>query len=162
MSVKKIGNIYEVKLAQGKKYFQYIADDELQLGSNVIRGFKKLYSLDSLPDLNVVANDEVEFYAHCLIKVGQKLKVWLHVGNLSELGSLDIYFRDTDDFGRKLNEEAVNVSDKWYIWKLGDKNHTRIGNLRDQFKNAEIGLVFPPQAISFRMEMGKHIVSYPE
>ena len=61
----KIGDVFSVKIDNhSKKYFQYIISDLTQLNSDVIRAFKKVYLIDTNPDLSEIVNGEVEFYAH--------------------------------------------------------------------------------------------------
>lgn len=48
--VTKIGNVFCVQISpQEKKYFQYIANDRLQLNSSVIRVFERAYPTDQGP-----------------------------------------------------------------------------------------------------------------
>ena len=64
--VTKIGDIFSVKISEiEKKYFQLIAFDLTCLNSDVIRAFKKSYTVDEKPDLSKIITDEVQFYAPC-------------------------------------------------------------------------------------------------
>lgn len=70
----KLGDVFLVNIdVSRKKYFQYIANDSLQLSSNVIKAFKSFYTSSDEPDLEDVIKDEVEFTAHCIIRLGFKL-----------------------------------------------------------------------------------------
>ena len=69
--VTKIGNVFCVQISpQEKKYFQYIANDRLQLNSSVIRVFERAYPVDQEPKLTDVVQGEVEFYAHTVLGWG--------------------------------------------------------------------------------------------
>jgi len=115
----KIGDIYCVKLDEStKKYFQYIANDMTQLNSSVIRVFKNPYAIDEIPDLNELIKGEVDFYVHVVINWGVKLKFWEKVGNVKEIGALDILFRSCGDFGKKPGETSVQISHNWRVWNL--------------------------------------------
>ena len=105
----KIGDIFSVKIDDGhKKYMQYIISDLTQLNSDVIRGFKKKYPIDYIPDLSEIIKDEVEFYAHCVTKWGIKLGYWEKIGNICDVGETGhILFRDSNDYGHKLGEEPI-------------------------------------------------------
>ena len=73
----KIGDVFSVKIDENsKKYFQLVAFDLTQLNSDVIRAFKKVYPLNANSDLTEVVNGEVEFYAHCVTKIGLKMGYW--------------------------------------------------------------------------------------
>jgi len=156
--VTKIGDLFTVKIdAKRKKYFQLIAFDLTQLNSDVIRVFKKEYPIYATPDFDEVVEGEVEFYAHCVTKGGVKLGYWEKVGKANELGKLDhILFRDTNDYGRAPGEEPVRVSNRWYVWHIGDDDFNRVGKLEGENRKAEIGLVINPQSIVHRMRTGEY------
>ncbi len=159
---KKIGDVFAVKLENGKRYFQYVENDSLQLGYDVIRVFKKVYPLDEKADVESIVADDVEFYTHCNVKLGAKYDLWEKVGNSKAVGNLDYVFRDTNDWARSSWEPPVKVSEKWYVWRLGDKHYTDIGRLNEKYKNAEIGIVFTPTDIVERLVTGKYDITYPE
>lgn len=163
-ATKEIGDIFEVKIDESKKkYFQYIANDMAQLGSDVIRVFKSTYNINEKVDISLVISDEIEFYTHCIIKVGIKLSFWEKVGNSPELGAFNhILFRNTNDYGIKAGQEPVKVSNDWYVWKINDTQFTRVGKLEGDNTKAEIGLVFNPRSIVNRMKTGEYGGSYPD
>lgn len=160
----KIGDIFAVKLDNGsKKYFQLIAFDLIQLNSDVIRVFKKSYSVNDDIDLLEIINDEVDFYAHCVTKLGVKMGLWEVIGNVSEIGDIsNIVFRNTNDYGAKVNEEKIKISEKWYIWHINDEDFTRVGKLEGENRKAEIGVVINPYSIVERIKTGKYDFVYPE
>lgn len=154
--VTKIGDVFCIKLDESqKKYFQYVANDLTQLNSNVIRGFKKSYPTDSNPKLDEVVNDEIAFYAHCVIKWGIKMGLWEKVGKAHICGEVDVLFRCTNDYGRKLGEEPVRVSNNWYVWKINEE-FKRVGKLEGENQEAEIGMVMNPLSIVHRMRTGEY------
>jgi hypothetical protein len=99
--VTKIGDVFSVRIDENsKKYFQLIAFNLMQLNSDVIRAFKKVYSVDENPDLSEIINGEVAFYAHCVTKWGVKMGLGEKTGNIKEVGALNrILFRGTSDSG---------------------------------------------------------------
>ncbi len=124
-TITKIGDVFSVKLDDNrKKYFQYVANDLTQLNSDVIRAFKKTYSINPNPDLSEIVTDEVEFYAHCVTKWGIKLGLWERVGNIANVGKVEVVFRDSEDYG---NPE-IKVSYGWWIWKINEEQK-RVGKL---------------------------------
>jgi hypothetical protein len=160
--ISKVGDIYSVLLNDGtKKYFQYIANDATQLNSEVIRAFKRKYAIEAKPDLEEIIKDEIDFFAHCFIKLGVKRELYIKVGNISQVGTLEILFRGTNDHGHKLGEEPIKVSTNWYVWKINDDKFTHVGKLTMENQNAEIGLVVNPYDIVARMETGKYNFVYP-
>jgi hypothetical protein len=105
---------------------------------------------------------EVEFYAHCVTKIGVKLGYWQKVGNSKDIGRLDhILFRDTEDYGTKPGESPIMISNNWHIWRIGDERFTDVGKLQGENRNAEIGLVFNPESITHRIRTGRYKWPYP-
>ena len=158
----KIGDVFEVKLDDNsKKHFQYIANDLTQLNSDVIRAFKKRYFLNENPSFNEIVTDEVDFYAHCITKLGIKLNLWKKIGNISDIGELkEIIFRSSRDVGVKVGEEPVKISYNWYIWKINEP-FNKVGRLEGANQKAEIGTVVNPYDIIDRMKAGKYNFVYP-
>ena len=152
----RVGNVFCARLDKNrKKYFQYIARDMSQLDSDVVRAFKRSYSVDETPDLRVVVADEVDFYAHVIVQWGIKMNLWEKVGHVSDVGGLDVLFRDTDDCGVKEGEEPVKVSTNWYVWRI-NKNFQHVGKLKGAHRDAEIGVVVAPPDIVDRMRTGEY------
>jgi hypothetical protein len=157
----KIGDVFSVKLDDNtKKYIQYVANDLTQLNSDVIRAFKKTYPINETPDLSEVVKGEVEFYAHTVTKWGIKLVIWEKVGNIADIGKVELLFRDTNDYGSKPGEQ-VKVSDKWYVWKINEK-FKQVGKLEGEYQKAEIGVVIPAVHIVHRLRTGEYDFVYPE
>jgi hypothetical protein len=159
----KIGDVFSVKIDDNnKKYFQLVAFDLTQLNSDVIRAFKKIYPIDANPDVLEIVNGEIEFYAHCVTKIGLKMGYWESIGNINDVGKTDhILFRGTNDSGSKPGEQ-IKVSHKWYVWKINDNDFTRVGKLEGENRKAEIGSVMPPDSIVYRMQTGEYDFVYPE
>lgn len=158
----KIGDVFSVKIDNdSKKYFQLIALDLTQLNSDVIRAFKTTYPANASPDLLEIVNGEIDFYAHCVTKLGLKMSYWVKVGNITEVGKTDyILFRDTNDYGSKSGEQ-IEVSNNWYVWKINDADFTTVGKLEGENLNAEIGIVISPDSIVCRMQTGSYDFKYP-
>lgn len=72
--VTKIGDIFSVTLDNGNlRFFQYIANDSSCLGASVIRVFKKEYPKGYELNPEEVVSDEVDFYAHTILRMGSAL-----------------------------------------------------------------------------------------
>ncbi|ENX43324.1 Imm26 family immunity protein [Acinetobacter sp. NIPH 2100] len=160
----KIGDIFSVKLDENrKKYFQLIAFDLTQLNSDVIRVFNKVYSQNENPNLFEIVSGEIDFYAHCVTKFGLKMNLWEKVGNILEVGDISkVLFRDTNDYGGKVGEDKIKISEKWYVWHINDDEFTRVGKLEGENRKAEIGIVVNPNDIVERIKTGKYDFVYPE
>lgn len=160
----KIGDVFSVKIDdKHKKYFQYIISDLTQLNSDVIRAFKKEYPISAYPDLSEIVNGEVEFYTHCVTKLGLKMKLWEIIGNTAEIGNIsDIIFRDTNDYGFKGEENQINVSRNWYVWHVNDKEFSRVGKLEGENRKSYIGIVINPLGIIELLRGNKYPINYPE
>jgi hypothetical protein len=158
----KIGDVFSVKIDEtGKKYFQLIAYDLTVLNSDVIRAFKKVYPINAKPDLSEIVTGKVDFYAHCVTKWGVKMNLWEKVGSTKEVGTLNhILFRNTNDYGCKVGEEPVRISENWYVWNINEKFRD-VGKLTGEGRKAEIGVIVNPYDIVERVKTGKYNFSYP-
>jgi hypothetical protein len=159
----KIGDVFSAKVADNaKRYFQLIAFDRTQLNSDVIRAFKTAYPLAADPDLAQVVGGDVDFYAHCITRLGLRMGLWEKVAHTAEIGDTsDILFRDTRDWGRKLGEEPVRVSSNWYVWHINDEGFTHVGRLEGDNRRAEIGVVVSARDIVQRLQGNGYPFSYP-
>lgn len=160
----KIGDVFSVKVEENsKKYFQLVAFDSTQLNSDVIRAFKKVYSLNENPELSVIINDEVSFYTHCVTKFGLKMGLWEVVGNISEVGDFSqIIFRDTNDYGTRPGIDPIKISHNWHVWKINDSDFTLVGKLEGENRNSFIGLVMNPVGVVEMLKGNKYLTNYPD
>ena len=139
---------------------QYIVNDLIQLNSDVIRVFKKIYKIEEAPELSEIVNNEVEFYAHCVTKLGIKLGCWEKIGNIKYDEKPFVIFRDTNDHGSKPGKQ-IEISKKWYVWQIGDFAFRRVGVLLEENQKAEIGIVINPLSIVHRIKTGCYDFRYP-
>lgn len=162
--ITKLGDVFSAEINEThKKYIQYIANDLTQLNSDVIRVFKKKYLVNENPNLENIVKGEVEFHAHCVVKFGVKMNLWVKVGNSKNIGSLEnIIFRGTKDYGHKLGNEPIRVTNDWYIWKINDAKFTNVQFVTEQVRDANIGLVFNPLGILELIKNHKYPQNYPE
>lgn len=157
MKANTVGDLFCVDIApQRRKFFQYVGNDATQLNSSVIRVFTAEYSGDEQVDLVDVAKGEIDFYAHCFLRNRIKSGFWCKVGNTPIFGSVDIIFRNTNDYG---NPNIV-VSRNWHIWKMNEP-FKRVGNLDGRCRGAEIGVVVTPESLVHRMRTGRYDFKYP-
>ena len=158
--ITKIGDVFAAKLDENtRKYFQFVAIDRTQLGSSVIRVFKKSYKSDTEANLAEIVKDEVEFYAHCILRVGIKHGYWEKVGKVTDVGKNEVLFRSTNDYGHILGEEPIKISKKWWVWKVNEERRY-VGILAGEDTKAEIGLVISPDSIVHRMKIGDYDFAY--
>jgi hypothetical protein len=153
----KIGDIFSVKIDDSsKKYFQYIISDLTQLNSDVIRVFSKVYPVSFSPEISEIVGGEIEFYAHCVTKLGLKMGYWEKVGNTNNVGDFnDVLFRSSGD------NPQTKVSDDWWVWKINE-DQKQVGKLEGENRKAEIGSVIPPDIIVYRMQTGEYDFAYPD
>lgn len=157
-----LGDVFSVKLDDNtKKYIQYVATDLTQLNSDVIRAFKKTYSINATPDLSEIVKGEVEFYAHCVTKWGIKLNLWEKIGNIADIGKVEVLFRDTNDYGSKPDIEPIKISSNWYVWKINE-DFKHIGKLEGNYKESFIGIVVNPHGIIELLKGKKYPINYPD
>jgi hypothetical protein len=153
----KIGDVFSVAIDNNsKKYFQYVVSDLTQLNSDVIRAFKKVYPIKANPDLSEIVNGEVEFYAHCVTRLGLKMKFWEKVGSIAEIGNFQkVLFRSSGD------NPQTKISQNWWVWTINEEQKP-VGKLEGENRKAEIGSVIPPDSIVHRIQTGKYDFVYPE
>ena len=152
---KRIGNIYEVKMKDGKyAYFQYLGEHSTQLYGDVIRVFESRYL--QRPSVETIVRDRVEFYMHTFIKLGVKTGYWEKIGHSDEIGSLDIWFK-VDKSYCLATEEDKNFNCYWEVWAF-NKPRRFIGKLPEKYHLASEGFLDPPslvvQQIIERKELG--------
>ncbi len=154
----QIGDLFEVRTdALAKRYFQYIADDASQLGSDVLRVFRDAYNVDEKPVTDRILNGEVDFHVHVFLKNGLKQGLWEKIGHARPPADLkSILFRDSEDYG---NPE-IKTSKRWYVWRIGGP-YKDVGELTPPYQHAEIGVVIPTSALISRMRTGKFDFFYP-
>lgn len=160
----KIGDIFQVKLNENEvKFFQLISFDLLQLNSDVIRVFNKTYAIDSLPPMEEILNDKVDFYVHCVTKWGIKMGLWEKIGNSKTVGDLNgIIFRDTADYGGKEETELLAYSNNWFVWKIGDSSFTTVGKIEGENRNSFNGMVINPLGVIELIKGNKYPPLYPD
>ena len=156
-TVTKVGDIFEVVIEEGyKKYIQLVAIDSHQLNSDVICVFETKYRFDEKPSIDLITSDRMDFYTHTTVSAGVKWLDWVKIGRSDELGRLDnLIFKHTDDYG-----QGVEQSNFWRVWGVSGKIY-RIGNLTDQYRKTEYGLIFSPESVVERMRTGEVDPYYP-
>jgi len=158
--VLKIGDVFSCDVTDGKRRFiQYIANDETQLNSSVIRGFRSVYRQDESADLSQIVNNECDFYCHCFLRNVVKALGWQKVGNIADVGKTDLLFRVSADSGARPGEQ-VAVSSRWYVWRINEPMQY-VGKLAGKHRNAEIGIVFSPASIQDKLQTGSYNTLYP-
>lgn len=148
--VIRVGNVFcaDIK-GKFKRYFQYIGLDYEQLNSEVIRVFKTHYPVDAAVNLEEVVKDEIDFYAHVVIRAGFLYNYWEKVGNVPFTEKADALFRTTDDFGMG----PIKVSSRWYVWRMNEPM-VFVGRLNEETRKADIGFIWDPESVFERMETG--------
>ncbi len=149
-----IGDIYEVKLGDNQlAYFQFLGKDIAQLQSDVIRVFNGRYT--QRPCVDNLICEKVECYLHTFIKLGVKMGSWIKVGHSDNIGSKDVWFRSSSDYGKYPGKTIV--SDNWTIWSLNDAIRVFVGKLPEKYYTADIGLLDPPPLVIQRIVTGKEV-----
>jgi hypothetical protein len=153
-----IGDVFEARVdSSAKRFFQYVGRDATQLDSHVVRVFRTVYDASESPSLRLVVADDIDFHAHVLLGLGIKQQAWIKVGHEASPRDVDVLFRDTNDFGNP----AVAVSGDWFVWRV-NKPAERVGKLGQRYREAEIGVVVPPDSLIHRMRSGRYDFAYPD
>jgi hypothetical protein len=157
--VTRIGDIFSVTLDSGNlRFFQYVANDLSCLNSSVIRVFKKEYPNVYEMKPEEVVLDEVDFYAHTVLRWGIVDNGWQKAGKCKDLGDTEnILFRDfSRDYILRdcLEMESDHKERIWEAWFINQEWFT-IGKLTEEFRlKSDIGPVFPYTDIIARIKNG--------
>jgi hypothetical protein len=156
--MSKIGDVFEVELPDGLiGFFQYIANDPTQLGSEVIRVFRKKCRQTERPTIPEIVSGQMHFAAHVFLQSGLRFSSWRKIGSNPIVTRDETLFRDSDDYG---NPEIV-TSNRWYVWKIAEEMQF-VGKLGPAYRHAEIGVVVAPDQIAERMKTGSYSFVYPQ
>jgi hypothetical protein len=158
--VSKIGEIYRVDTLNPKRYFQLVASDMSQLNSDVIAVFAYSGALPEKPttdDLEHVLKSGVDFFTHTTVSAGPMQHLWSRIGKADPVNYKKALFKDVD-YGDDLPDIEPYEADhyhRWVIWKVG-KNWKQIGSKIEKYPEAELGMVYPPSDIVYRIEHGEY------
>ena len=154
--VTKVGDVFCVEIDnEYKRYFQYIVSDMTQLNSSVIRAFKKHYPMDYIANPEEIVQDEVDFYAHTVLRAGIVYEAWYKVGKSNNVGDYShVVFRVDGNLDR------VEVSYNWYVWHI-NKPEKKVGKLPSKYYDAELGSVKPYNEIVSRLKLGHYTYLSP-
>ena len=113
--VTRIGNVFCAEIDnECKRFFQYVANDIECLNSSVIRVFKTKYLMDYEPEVEEIVKDEVEFYAHTILKFGIVFNAWYKVGTSKNIGERHKEALFADNLA-ELNEDPKI---HWNVWQF--------------------------------------------
>jgi hypothetical protein len=153
----RVGDVFSVDVNKhNKRYFQFIGRDETQLNSDVIRVFAERYPLRMNPDLRDVVSGEIDFHVHVVVARGVKERLWKKVGHLPVSNAAGALFRGSKDHG----DPKIKVSKKWYVWEINEP-FVYVGELKEQYRLADIGMVIRPAGVVHRMCTGDYDFVYP-
>jgi hypothetical protein len=87
---------------------------------------------------------------------GTKQGLWHKVGFRRVNRTFPMLFRDSEDYGNP----SVRVSERWYVWQPNEPFQL-VGRLTGDLRNAEPGVVVPPDCVIERIRTGKYGIQYP-
>lgn len=154
----KIGDLFQVVLSDGSKvFFQYIGKDSCDMNTGVIRIFKHRYQQNATPSIDEIIRDDVVYYLHTFIRGGLKYGLWTKYGSSKEIGTNEIWFKDSYDYGNYPGQKIVSYD--WVVWKFNG-HRTDVGALPSRYFQANIGLVFDPFNVLEMIESGSFDLKY--
>jgi len=122
--VTKIGDVFCVEFADNTNgYFQFIAIDRRYMNSSVIRAFKTHYPIYADVWIEDIIKDEIDFYAHTVLRAGIDYDTWYKAGKSKEIGLEELWkviFGQTNEF-ICLFGRYKNINPLWN-WKLSRVN----------------------------------------
>ena len=95
------------------------------------------------------------------MSLGIRLNLWEKVGKVVFTDQLNVFFRNSSDSGHKVGDERILISERWYVWQIGDTKTLKVGKLIGEYRNAELGIVVNSYDIVERMKTGKYSFFYP-
>jgi hypothetical protein len=78
---KRKNDIYEVQLADCKKYFQFIQTDSSLFGGDIIVIYSRKYDKSESPIIEDIVNGTIEYCCHTNVSRGIKEGLWRKYGN---------------------------------------------------------------------------------
>lgn len=132
------GCVYVVTVEDKKCFFMYLSRDNNLLNADVIKVFRRKYSMEETPSIDEIVSDEVDFICHTGVNAGVHLGWWKKAGRYDGDLDLRIWFRSTIDEG--------DVSHNWSVWMLNGPLHS-VGKLPKRFYTAYIGVIIPPEYV---------------
>lgn len=165
--VTKIGDVFCAHIDNVyKRYFQYVCNDIPQMDSSVIRVFKTRYSVNDNPDLTQIVSDNIDFYAHTILRDGIEEGVWYKIGAIRQIETSMV---DRVIWGSAHSVKSidcrttiyVNPMENWVIWKTNMRK-LNIGVLpRNYYSEVQYGAVIPFVDIMARLKLGYFTYSSP-
>lgn len=160
------GDVFRIPVGSEEvAYFQYVADDSTQLGSQVIRVFRATYPEKKDLTLSEILSKCIDFHCHVFLKAGVKFGGWEKVGHSNPPKSLEVKFRSNSDFIKLPNGEPISTIDGipegWMIWRVNEP-WMRVNSLTPEHEDSEIGLVMAPQDVVRRIREGTFRNILPE
>ena len=153
--VTRIGNVFCAEIDnECKRFFQYVANDLEELNSSVIRVFKTKYPMDYKLNIEEIVKDEVEFYAHTILKFGIVFNAWYKVGTSKNIGDeyKEALFGDISPI--IYQKPDINPAENWVISKINNP-HIFVGRLNNEYKKKiTMGGVIPYVDIINRLKLG--------
>jgi hypothetical protein len=164
--IVKEGDVFGADLGNHRmKYLQYVMLDPSEMNSEVIRVFKRESTPVTQPDLEIIAQSEVDFYAHVVVKWGVQMGLWQKIGHVPIENNFEPpYFRSVPLTPKNMegNKIIFCKTKDWQAWQAGQKFEDRkpIGYLNEETGKYHLGGVIPPAAIIERMKTGSYSQPY--
>lgn len=149
----RIGDIFEVRNGNKNEYgyFQFCALDYYQLNSDVIAVFEGRYSKPQ--EVETVISKPVEFFTHTSVRYGVP-ELWQKIGKAALVDYSSAIFKTSSN--KEENEPFHKSTKHWQIWRIGDEDPKYVGKYSKVPPEAELGLVFWPGRIPYRIFNGKY------
>ena len=147
---KRINDIYEVQLADCKKYFQFVQTDSSLLGGDIIVIYSRKYDKNESPTIEDIVKDTIEYCCHTNVSRGIKEGLWRKYGNGPTYIDLsNIYFRNY------INEPCLGIQ-RWHIWKANEELMC-FDKIPEQYAYSYITYLFPVESVYHKIAFGKFI-----
>lgn len=110
--------------------------------------------MDYKPNIEEIVKDEVEFYAHTILKFGIVFNAWYKVGTSKNIGDeyKEALFGDISPI--IYQKPDINPAEIWVISKINNP-HIFVGRLNNEYKKKiTMGGVIPYVDIINRLKLG--------
>ena len=155
--MSRVGEVYKVPYVDQNRYFQFVAIDQTQLNSDVIAVFKLESASDEVAGIDAITQSEIEFFTHTTVNAGINQSLWEKIGSSDVVDSSDALFKEVyyENGLPDIEPFEADSYHSWIIWSInGEWQH--IGSEIDKYPNAELGAVFPPDSIVYRIKNGQY------
>lgn len=158
------GEIYATESLTVPRYFQLVDYDATQLTSDVIAVFNSSEELDfntknkKSESVDELMRGDIEFFAHTTVTAGVRRGLWRRVASGEPVDYANALFKDVsypENGPPETESYEADSYDEWVVWHVNGPRK-KIGSKIGDYPTAELGHIFPPEDIIYRIDHGRY------